>query len=144
MVTLGLVDRSLTLIGKSMPERILIVDDDAVTRDLAARQAMRLGFDTETATDGGEAVHMFEVSGENTFALVLMDVQMPGMDGLEATRKMRAIEQTAARLRTPIIAITANPDRKQCQDSDMDDFLFKPVLLPDLKMMLEKWISKDR
>jgi CheY-like chemotaxis protein len=69
-----------------------------------------------------------------------MDVQMPKMDGLEATTAIRKLEEVKHDKRVPIIAMTANPDRERCLKAGMDDFIFKPVLLAQLRDLLERWV----
>ena len=66
---------------------------------------------------------------------------MPQMDGIEATLAIRAAEKAAGRGRVPIIAVTANPDKSLCLNADMDDFLFKPVMLPELEQIMKKWVG---
>ena len=70
-----------------------------------------------------------------------MDVQMPVMDGLEATRAIRKMERLEDRQRVPIIAVTANPNRDSCFQAGMDDFLFKPIMISHIKMLLERWLA---
>lgn len=112
------------------------MDDDAVNRRLCLLQMAKLGLDVTTAEGGAEAVHLCQ---EKTFAVIIMDVQMPGMDGLEATRRIREREIT----QTPIIAFTANvmpDDREKCLAAGMDDYLSKPLQLDDLATALARWL----
>lgn len=128
--------RRTTDLTRFAGHRVLIVDDDAVNRRLCLLQMAKLGLDVTTAEGGAEAVHLCH---EKSFAVVIMDVQMPGMDGLEATRRIREREIT----RTPIIAFTANvmpDDREKCLAAGMDDYLSKPLQLDDLAAALAHWL----
>ena len=109
--------------------RVLVVDDNPVNRQVAKRMLEKLGCTVEVASDGIEAV---DSSARGGFDLVLMDVQMPGMDGLAATRAMRKVAATAS---VPILALTANAlagDEQTCRDAGMNGYLTKPVRLHDL------------
>jgi CheY-like chemotaxis protein len=117
---------------------ILVVDDDDSLRMILNLQLKRLGFISKSADNGLQAIDRFN---EMDFDLILMDVQMPHLDGMEATVKIRQLEAERNCARTPIIAVTANIDRDRCLSSGMDDYLFKPVLLNDLSMMLERWLK---
>ncbi|HLF26009.1 MAG TPA: response regulator [Anaerolineae bacterium] len=112
------------------PLRILLVEDNVMNQKVALRMLERLGYRTDVATNGQEAVEALQ---RQTYGVVLMDVQMPVMDGLEATRRIR---QQWPRERQPrIIAMTANVmygDREECLAVGMDDYLGKPVRLEDL------------
>ena len=116
--------------------RVLVVDDDAVNRRLCVLQMSRLGLEVEAVEGGDEAVRR---CAEKSFAAVIMDVQMPGMDGLEATRRIRAQQSS----RMPIIAFTANvmpADREKCFAAGMNDYLSKPLQLDDLAAALDRWL----
>ena len=103
--------------------RVLFVEDSAVNRKLMVKNLEKLGCDVTEAKDGREAVTRF-VDGQ--FDVVLMDVQMPVMDGIAATRIIRQHEYASGG-HTPIIAVTAGMDRESCMDAGMDDHLLKPV-----------------
>jgi signal transduction histidine kinase/CheY-like chemotaxis protein len=121
--------------------RILIADDNAVNRKLAGRMAERLGFDTVVVDDGRQAVQAYVACDQ--WAAVLLDVHMPVLDGLEATREIRSHEQRVGRPATPIIAITASAqdtDRVRCLDAGMDAFLTKPLKQGVLARALVAWI----
>ena len=120
-------------------EKILVVEDDETLRLLTTKQLSRLGFAADAVEDGLRAL---EKAKNTSYRLVLMDVQMPQMDGIEATIAIRAAEKEFNLKRVPIIAVTANPDRSLCLNADMDDFLFKPVMLPELQELLDKWLPK--
>lgn len=118
---------------------VLVVEDNPSNQKIAMRLLQKLGYESELAENGLEALEAIE---RKPYALVLMDCQMPEMDGFEATRAIRNA-QGAARS-TPIVALTANAnpgDRERCLDAGMDDYLAKPVRLPDLERMVTKWIG---
>ncbi len=117
------------------PLRVLLVEDNLVNQRVASALLEKLGVCPQVASNGVQAVQQVQ---DNTFDLVLMDVQMPEMDGLEATRRIRAMD----RVHQPkIIALTANAlaqDRDHCLAAGMDDFLAKPVRLADLNALLAR------
>jgi two-component system, sensor histidine kinase and response regulator len=118
--------------------RILLAEDNAVNRLVATRLLERFGHEVFSALNGREAVAMAE---HDAFNLVLMDVQMPEMDGLEATRAIRQREKVTGK-HLPIIAMTAHAmkgDREKCLDSGMDDYLTKPVQSNALQALLKKY-----
>ncbi|MDW8103777.1 MAG: response regulator [Armatimonadota bacterium] len=119
--------------------RVLLVEDNEINRKLAIRMLERLGCSVEVATNGREAV---EMSAQRAYDIVFMDVQMPEMDGFEATRLIRQREQTQGGKHLPIIAMTAHAmegDRERCLAAGMDDYLSKPVKLDLLAKMVEQW-----
>lgn len=117
--------------------RVLVVDDNAFNLEVIESILSMTGIQVATVTGGSQALAALERDPD--FDVVLMDMQMPGMDGCEATRRMRA----DSRLRgLPVLALTANtaPDaREQCLASGMDDFLVKPVETPALLAALARW-----
>ena len=118
--------------------RILLAEDNAVNRLVATRLLEKLGHDVLSALNGREAVQM---AGHDAFDLALMDVQMPEMDGFEATRAIREREKSTGK-HLPIIAMTAHAmkgDRERCLDSGMDDYLTKPVHTVELQALLKKY-----
>jgi CheY-like chemotaxis protein len=123
----------------SSEERILVVEDNFVNQRLATKQLQRLGFAAVIAENGRVAV---ETLRREHFALVLMDLQMPDMDGFTATRHIRKDEQLTGR-RVPIVAVTADArpeDRTACMAAEMDDYISKPLSLDDLRQVLARWM----
>ncbi|MFW6312714.1 MAG: two-component regulator propeller domain-containing protein [Spirochaetota bacterium] len=120
--------------------RVLLCEDEAINRLYLTRHLESLGYEVEVTTDGSEAIE--RVSSED-FALVLMDLGMPRVGGLDATRRIRAWERSEAQRRVPIIALTAHThedDIQQCHDAGMDAFVSKPIKEPELHAVLEEWI----
>ncbi|CEP00812.1 Histidine kinase [Plasmodiophora brassicae] len=121
---------------------ILVVDDNAVIRRLVSRQLSNLGYEhVLIACDGQEALLQFDASGP--VDLILMDCQMPDLDGCGATRAMRNIESRSGNPPVPIIAMTASAmhrDREMCLQAGMNDMLTKPFTVADLAAMLQKWL----
>jgi PAS domain S-box-containing protein len=119
--------------------RVLLVEDNELNRQLATKLLMRAGMEVSTANDGAEAV---EAVKQRKFDAVLMDVQMPNMDGLEATR---AIRRDPALAELPIIAMTANVmtgDRERCLAAGMSDYLSKPIQHNVLYAALARWTKR--
>lgn len=120
-------------------EFVLLCEDDPALQRLVSLQLRNLGFQCDVAASGVEAVRLFQ---GRPYSLVLMDCRMPGMDGLETTRRIRAWEKETGCLATPIVAMTAGAmpgDRDDCLASGMDDYMAKPVKLDSLSAMLRKW-----
>jgi len=121
-------------------QRLLLVEDNAVNQMVAKGMLSRLGYEVDLAEHGEIALNML---AENDYALVLMDCNMPVMDGYEASRRIRA----DLRWQTlPIIALTANAlheDRQRCQDAGMSDYLAKPFKREDLQAILQRWLSNQ-
>jgi PAS domain S-box-containing protein len=121
--------------------RALVVEDNAVNQEMARAMLDMLGFQVLTASNGQEGVL---AAAENPdLVLILMDCQMPVMDGLAAARAIRAAEPAGARV--PIVALTGNAmpgDREACVAAGMDDYLAKPFSLTALRSMLDRWTGK--
>ena len=117
--------------------KVLLVEDNLVNQQLAIRLLEKWGHEVTLAVHGGQAVE--RLSGGERYDMVLMDMQMPVMGGVEATRLIRAHEAEHAQVRVPIIAMTANAmqsDREQCLEAGMDDYLSKPISQVELAAKL--------
>jgi two-component system, cell cycle response regulator DivK len=120
--------------------KILVVEDTEDNRDMLSRRLQRQGHRVVHAADGQEAV---EMAARERPDLILMDVSLPVMDGLEATRRIRAHAQTQT---TPIIALTAHAmsgDRDKALQAGCDDYHAKPVELPRLLAQMEALLAKE-
>ena len=116
---------------------LLLVDDELVTRKLIEKIGRMNGWNTVSATNGREAVEIFK---SNTFDAVIMDIQLPEIDGFEATGQIRDWEATQG-TRTPIFALTAysiGDTRKKCIDAGMDGYLAKPMNTKEFESMVEQ------
>jgi len=123
------------------PLRILVVDDIAVNQLVASKMLVNLGYQVDKAGNGREAV---EAATNNAYDLVFMDIQMPEMDGHQATREIRKLQGT--RSQVLIVAMTANTqseDRKACRESGMDDFIGKPFVRKELMRLLVKHLPAE-
>jgi len=122
------------------PVSILVVEDNAVNRKVVVTMLKKLGYRADIATNGSEALAALDRAD---YRLVLMDCQMPEMDGFEATGRIRARDDAMARI--PILALTANAmegDRDRCLAAGMDGYLAKPIQLAALQSALSAWIHK--
>ncbi|MEM9263170.1 MAG: response regulator [Pseudomonadota bacterium] len=116
---------------------ILLAEDNKINAVLATTLIRKAGFAVDVAENGSMAI---EMAAQKGYDLIFMDMHMPEMDGLEATRRIRASHSVSAE--TPIVALTANAlprDRRRCLDAGMDDFLAKPFEPDDLTHMVRKW-----
>jgi len=133
------IDNEALLRATFAGTRVLLVEDDPINREVAQIMLDEVGLRVDQAEDGAQAL---QLAAENDYALILMDMQMPNVDGLTATRQLRQ----DPRLRgVPIIAMTANvfaEDRQHCLDAGMDDFLGKPVDPDELYYKLLTWLPR--
>ncbi len=130
------------LLATSTPLDVLLVEDNPVNQKVATRLLERLGYRPDVAGNGYEALQALDV---RKFDLVFMDMQMPEMDGLTATREIRRRYPAARQPR--IIALTANAipgDRERCLESGMDDYVSKPAKLEDLRAVIIKYFSSGK
>ena len=126
---------------------ILLAEDNPVNQRVASRMLHRLGYEVETAQNGEEVLEkLFDGTGERRYAAVLMDIQMPRMDGLEATRRIRAREAERGDSPLPIIAMSAHAmqeDRTRALEAGMDHYISKPVKTAVLKEALERFVREE-
>jgi CheY-like chemotaxis protein len=128
--------------ARASPVRVLLAEDNVVNQTIGKMMLVKVGATVSIAGDGREALELLDRGGID---LVLMDCQMPGMDGYEAAAAIRASERSAGnRRRIPIIAMTASAeddDRRRCLAAGMDDFLQKPALPQKLAEIIERWVG---
>ena len=124
------------------PLRILLAEDNAINALLTRTLLEADGCHVDVVEDGALAV---EAMKNQSYDMIFMDMRMPNMDGLESTRKIRALPNVPKSL--PIVALTANAfddDRNACFDSGMNDFMTKPVSAEELQGMVKQWARKDQ
>ena len=122
--------------------RVLLAEDNQTNQMAAVRMLEMLGYQVDVAVNGIEAV---EACRDVDYGIVLMDNQMPEMDGLTATREIRTFELAHGKPPVPIIALTANAmqgDREKCLAAGMNDYLSKPFKVAQLEQVLERWIRR--
>jgi CheY-like chemotaxis protein len=123
--------------------RVLVAEDNLINQRVVTRFLERDGHTTELASDGREAVAAFQ---RHSFDVILMDVQMPEMDGLTATREIRKLERSLG-IHTPIIALTAHSvdgDRERCIEAGMDGFVSKPIRIAELRAALAASVQESK
>jgi CheY-like chemotaxis protein len=131
-------EERVPIFGKAVKARVLLADDNLINRQLARIFLNQLGAQVDEADTGMQAVEACRI---NHYDLILMDIHMPNMDGLEATRRIRTLEDSANSV-VPVIALTAdamNQERAQYLDAGMNDHLSKPITEESLRSILEKW-----
>lgn len=124
----------------SQARHLLVVEDNPVNQKVARLQLLRLGYEVDLAENGREALRKME---KTVYDLVFMDCQMPEMDGYQATEAIRALGSPWNR-QVPIVAMTANAfndDREKCLAVGMNDYISKPVRLPELSAVLARWLN---
>lgn len=123
--------------------KILVAEDNPINQKVIRIILERHGLSYEIALDGEEAVRKYR---DGDFQLILMDCQMPNLDGLSASRQIRDFEASNLKKRCPIVAMTANTmkgDRERCISAGMDDFLAKPFKSQDLVGVINQWRKHD-
>ena len=118
------------------PSRVLLVEDNAINQLVASEMLAHFGCSTEVANNGSEAVEFIKT---NSYDLVLMDCQMPVMDGYEATVEIRNWEREMGRKETPIVALTANAlsgEKEKCLQAGMNKFMTKPFTMDSFAEIL--------
>jgi len=119
---------------------VLLVEDHPVNREVLKRQLEVIGFVTDTAGDAAQALERYE---HERYGLVFTDIQLPGADGHELARELRALERRLGLERRPVIALTANAlrgERERCIEAGMDDLVVKPATLATLAAALRRWL----
>ncbi len=122
--------------------RILVVEDNEVNQEVALKILHKIGYSADIANNGAEALDMIKA---NSYAVVLMDCQMPVMDGLEATKNIRLL--SAPKSGITIIALTANAVKEnvsECLEAGMNDYISKPITVRSLEQILTKWMKPVR
>jgi PAS domain S-box-containing protein len=120
---------------------ILLVEDNRTNQKVALAMLQKLGYQAQAVENGEDAVHAL---ADGTYDLVLMDIQMPGMDGYSATHAIRAHQQALGTPAIPIVAMTAHAmagEREKCLEAGMDDYIAKPVYPKTLMEVLNKWFT---
>ncbi len=134
------VTETVEISGKDKESlKILLVEDNPVNQKVALRLIEKIGYHTDLASNGIEAI---EAVQSNDYDVVFMDLLMPEMDGLEASKQIK--ELSTNKSRPKIIAMTANSmlgDRELCMDAGMDDYISKPIRIDELETALDKWLA---
>ncbi|MEZ9213570.1 response regulator, partial [Vibrio lentus] len=129
-------------ITASFSGKVLVVEDSRVNQQVAKMMLKKLGLEVDIADNGEIGVEKFKT---NDYVMIFMDCQMPVLDGFEATKQIRAIEEGSSK-HIPIVALTANVvqrDKHLCFDVGMDEFLPKPVNQGKLREIVESFLSKE-
>ena len=119
--------------------KILLVEDNEMNRDMLSRRLLKKGYELVMAVDGEQALEMARAAAPD---LILMDISLPGLDGWEATRRLKARPETQA---IPIIALTAHAmagDREKCLEAGCNDYDTKPVEFPRLLGKIQELLGK--
>lgn len=125
---------------KSLKKRLLLVEDNPISQKVEKKLLGDIGYEVEVVANGFDAI---EAAKTSTFDLILMDVEMPEMDGLTATHKIRTLEPPASKV--PIIAVTAHSsmkDREKCLAAGMNDYIAKPININFMKMTIDQWLKR--
>jgi two-component system chemotaxis response regulator CheV len=146
--TLTSVDEAKVEACAEQCTRVMVVDDSLVARKQITNCLAKIGLESEEFTDGKQAYRYIQKlidSGEHPeqhFALIISDIEMPEMDGYDATKAIRKLEKKNNKQATPIIAVTANAlkgDKERCISCGMDDYISKPITRESLEDSLRKW-----
>jgi two-component system, sensor histidine kinase and response regulator len=132
-----------SLVRPQATSRILVAEDNAINQRVARRMLEKMGIETDIVDNGLKAVEAFRSCA---YPIILMDCQMPEMDGFQATAEIRAWEESNHLPRTPIIAMTAHAmpgDRERCLEAGMDDYISKPVSMASLQAVISRWITEQ-
>ena len=124
-------------------KRVLLVEDNQLNQILAENILTSVGLDVDIASDGTEAVEKMKSASQDYYDIILMDIQMPQMDGYEATRQIRALEDNE-KAGIPIVAVTANAfeeDRQIAMEAGMNGHLAKPYDVPDIMKTLKELLG---
>lgn len=127
---------------KSNRKKLLLVEDNPISRNLETKILKEVGYEVDAVASGYEAIEAVKTGEYN---LVLMDVEMSGMDGLETTKKIRELNNDISKI--PIIAVTAHSsmkDRERCLSAGMDDYISKPINIHFLKITIDQWLNVNR
>ena len=122
--------------------RVLLAEDNAINMEIAAEFIKLCGGEAEMAWDGNEAVSMVTDAADGYYDLIFMDIQMPRLDGYEATRRLRQLEQQQGRSHTPIVAMSANAfaeDVDKAYEAGMDGYISKPITLGEVRQYLQRY-----
>jgi signal transduction histidine kinase/DNA-binding response OmpR family regulator len=125
------------------PARILVAEDNLTNQMVITGLLKKLGFKADVVANGAEAVKALEIA---RYDIVLMDAQMPELDGFQATRMIRSLRSQVLNHQVPIIAMTAHAmpsDRTKCLEAGMDDYVAKPIFLPELTVALKRWLGAN-
>ena len=136
---LEITESEMIIRQRHQGRRVLLVDDDPLNLEVAKYMLDDIGLTVDTAEDGEQALGLIK---KTSYAAILMDMQMPNLDGLQATQQIRELPTHSD---TPILAMTANAfaeDRARCLDAGMDDFIGKPFNPEMLYSVLLKWLER--
>lgn len=118
-------------------KKVLVVEDNSVVRNVLSEQLQSLGCEASFVESTERAVEMYA----DGFSLILMDVSMPDLKGIEAAQQIRRKERSDRRKHTPIVALTAILPRTTCLASGLDDVLAKPTMFDDVKKLVARWTT---
>jgi CheY-like chemotaxis protein len=130
--------KTMTLKELVVGKKALLVEDNIINQKIAEKMLSNIGLSTEIAANGQEAIKMIQEQ-TNSYDVIFMDVQMPVLNGLDATKQLREMQ-----IEIPIVAMTANAlkgDREICLEAGMNDYIGKPVKMDDLEDILKRWLQ---